>query len=144
MADDGRRVTDDLEKANLLCGLFQSTYIDTQTPPPLTAALYPPEVRRVDVLDIDVSEYGVYSQLIALESKLSTSPEGLPAHFFKHAAVGLALPLSLIYTESLSTGELPSIYSEALICPVHKKGKRDDPRNKRPVSLTAVSREAAR
>ena len=34
---------------------------------------------------------------------------------------------------------MPDLFRCAIVCPVHKKGKRCDPQNKRPVSLTVVA-----
>ena len=43
----------------------------------------------------------------------------------------------LCVTQSLNTGELPSDWLKANICPVFKKGNRSSPSNYRPISLTS-------
>ena len=134
----GSRVTDNAAKANLLCDVFEENYV---VPPDAAssssgAVLCPSDVQTLN--DIDFSELAVYNCLKDLPAKRSLNPELLPAVFFKRAALGLALPLSLLFQLSFESGAIPSIFREAWVAPVHKKGSRTDPRNKRPVSLTSV------
>ena len=73
------------------------------------------------------------------KSTWSSNPECVPATFFKRITLGILRPLSIIFRRSLDTGAVPSLYKTAYIAPVHEKGLRSDPRNKRPVSLAAVT-----
>ena len=50
----------------------------------------------------------------------------------------LAPILQLIYQGSLDSGKLPSIWKEANVSPIFKKGDKSDPANYRPISLTCV------
>ncbi|PKU44210.1 rna-directed dna polymerase from mobile element jockey- hypothetical protein [Limosa lapponica baueri] len=50
----------------------------------------------------------------------------------------IAEPLSIIYERSWRTGEVPEDCRKANITPVYKKGKKEDPGNYRPISLTSV------
>ena len=47
-------------------------------------------------------------------------------------------PLSIIFERSWRTGEVPEDWREANVTPVFKKGKKEDPGNYRPVSLTSI------
>lgn len=51
----------------------------------------------------------------------------------------LAPILTSIFSQSISTGEIPEDWAAAWITPVFKKGPRSDPANYRPVSLTCIS-----
>ena len=51
----------------------------------------------------------------------------------------LAVPLTLLYNESLSAGKLPDMWKRSNVVAIYKKGKRDLPNNYRPVSLTCVA-----
>ena len=46
--------------------------------------------------------------------------------------------LKVIFARSLSTGVLPSDWQKANICPIFKKGRRDQTSNYRPISLTSI------
>ncbi|PKU48777.1 rna-directed dna polymerase from mobile element jockey-like [Limosa lapponica baueri] len=50
----------------------------------------------------------------------------------------LTKPLSIIYQQSWSTGEVPDDWRVANVTPIYKKGRKEDPGNYRPVSLTSV------
>jgi len=50
----------------------------------------------------------------------------------------IAKPLSIIFERSWRTGEVPEDWRKAIVTPVFKKGKKEDPGSYRPVSLTSV------
>jgi len=50
----------------------------------------------------------------------------------------IAEPLSIIFERSWRTGEVPEEWRKANVSPVFKKGKKEDPGNYRPVSLTSI------
>ena len=50
----------------------------------------------------------------------------------KELADELAMPLSIIYTKSLNEGELPQIWKDTIITPLHYRP------NYRPISLTSI------
>ena len=50
----------------------------------------------------------------------------------------LAKPLSMIYLKSWLTGEVPLDWRVANVTPIYKRGRKEDPENYRPVSLTSV------
>ena len=52
--------------------------------------------------------------------------------------LAIAPILQLIYQRSLDSGKLPSIWKEANVSPIFKKGDKSDPANYCPISLTCV------
>jgi len=50
----------------------------------------------------------------------------------------IAEPLSIIFERSWRTGEVPEDWRKASVTSVFKKGKKEDPGNYRPVSLTSI------
>ena len=56
----------------------------------------------------------------------------------KELATTIAPILAVIFQASYATGEVPSLWKTTNICPVYKKGKKFDPINYRPISLTCI------
>lgn len=139
---DGSLATDDGEKAGILQTHFAKTYPDEgelrrrelRPQPPV------PIPDGIDILeDVDTSPEHLYVHLKNLKTKWSSTPDDLPCGFLKKIGYEICKPLSLLFRRSLEEGQLPQIFHHAIVCPVHKKGDRANPENKRPVSLTCVS-----
>ena len=47
--------------------------------------------------------------------------------------------LTDIYQDCIDTGTVPIQWKHANVCAIHKKGKKSDPSNYRPVSLTCIA-----
>ena len=65
-------------------------------------------------------------------------PDGLHPWVLRELAGVIAEPLSAIYQCSWLSGEVPEDWKLADVTHVYKKGRKDDPGNYRPVSLTSV------
>jgi hypothetical protein len=50
----------------------------------------------------------------------------------------IAIPLTIIFRNSMATGMLPREWKGAVVVPIYKKGDKSDPGNYRPVSLTSI------
>ena len=61
-----------------------------------------------------------------------------PDEFHPRILKELSLPLSLIFSKSLSEGELSQDWKDAIITPLHKKGEKEFASNYRPISLTSI------
>ncbi|CAM5095409.1 unnamed protein product [Natator depressus] len=64
--------------------------------------------------------------------------DALHPRVLKELADVIAEPLAIIYENSWRLGEVPDDWKKANVVPIFKKGKKDDPGNYRPVSLTSV------
>ena len=71
------------------------------------------------------------------EIKLDSAPgpDGIPAILLKRCATSLCV--HLLWSESMSSGIVPSFYKTGFISPLFKKGSRCEPSNYRPVTLTS-------
>jgi len=67
-----------------------------------------------------------------------TSPSGMHPRVLRELADVIAEPLSIIFERSCRTGDVPEDSRKASVTPIFKKGKKEDPGNYRPVSLTSI------
>ncbi|GAB0189276.1 mitochondrial enolase superfamily member 1 [Grus japonensis] len=83
-----------------------------------------------------VKEDQVRDHLGKLDIHKSMGPNGMHPRVLRQLAGVIAKPLSIIFEKSWRTGEVPKDWKKAT--PVFKKGKKENPGNYRPVSLTSI------
>ena len=98
---------------------------------------YPDPTRNL-MQDIIIKEEAILQSLEELKVDKAMGPDGLSPRILVEAKEYLVLPLKLIFSMSLSQGELPLDWKSAVVVPIFKNDKRDMPQNYRPVSLTSV------
>ncbi|CAM5111572.1 unnamed protein product [Natator depressus] len=80
----------------------------------------------------------VRDYLEKLDVHKSMGPDALHPRVLKELANVIAEPLAIIFENSWRSGEVPDDWKKANVVPIFKKGKKEDPGNCRPVSLTSV------
>ncbi|KFP33180.1 RNA-directed DNA polymerase from mobile element jockey, partial [Colius striatus] len=85
-----------------------------------------------------VEEEEVNDLLAKLKAHKSMGPDGMHPRVLRELADVIAKPLSIIFQQSWRTGEVPEEWRKANVTSVCKKGRKDDPENYRPGSLTSI------
>ena len=80
----------------------------------------------------------VTSEMEKLDVRKSQGPDGVSNWVLKECNEQLATRVYTVIESSLTEGVVPLDWKAADIVPIHKSGKKDDPQNYRPVSLTSV------
>uniref|UniRef100_A0A670HT18 Reverse transcriptase domain-containing protein n=1 Tax=Podarcis muralis TaxID=64176 RepID=A0A670HT18_PODMU len=80
----------------------------------------------------------VQEYLASLDVFKSPGPDELHPRVLKELADVISEPLAVIIENSWRTGEVPADWRRANVVPIFKNGKREDPNNYRPVSLTSI------
>src|SRR5436190_4619927 len=71
----------------------------------------------------------------SIKNKSSTGLDGISSKMIKHGKSELIIPILHIANTSLQTGQFPTNMKSAKVIPLHKKGRKDDINNYRPISL---------
>ena len=85
---------------------------------------------------IEFSEIKIIKYMLRLNPHKSIGPDNIHPHILNEVPA-FAKPLLILFKESFKFGILPKAWTEANICAIFKKGKRTDPNNYRPISLTS-------
>ena len=88
--------------------------------------------------NVTISVDGVRKVLSTLDSSKSCGPDNIPARILKHCCNEIAPILTVIFTQSLNSGNLPDDWLTANITPIFKKGERANSTNYRPILLTSI------
>lgn len=134
LSDGKNLVSDDFERAQMFNKHFSDVFIRDDHKP-----FSAQSKTSVSLMNINLDPDRVYTYLKHFKRKLSYGPDNIPSIVLQSLAVVLAEPLSMIFKESLTTGNMPNLWKQSIVVPVHKK---DDPsivNNYRPISLTCTS-----
>jgi hypothetical protein len=87
---------------------------------------------------VNVTEQKVREKIKNLKPYSAAGPDGIGTQLLRELREEVIPALTMIYRQSLRTGEVPEDWRNANVTPIFKKGKKTDPGNYRPVSLTSV------
>ena len=74
-----------------------------------------------------------------LKPHSAAGPDGITPKLLQNCIEEISPVLAMIYRKSMVQGVVPEEWRQANVIPIFKKGKKSDPGNYRPVSLTSVA-----
>lgn len=77
----------------------------------------------------------VQAILVKLNQYKATSPDNLPAIFYKRLSRSISVPLAILFNKSISEGKYPDRWKDSFITPAFKSENRSTVNNYRPISI---------
>ena len=135
----GEIILDDQVAANVLNKYFSSVFtIENCSNIPEAKQIFNYDDHTDGVDNICITEEIVFSKLNALNVNKSPGNDEIHPKMLYELRMEIVKPLADLYRLSLDQGIVPKDWKEAAVIPLFKKGKRADPENYRPISLTSL------
>ena len=80
----------------------------------------------------------VRKKIKKLKPTSAAGPDGITPKLLQNCVEEISPVLAMIFRKSMEQGVVPEEWRQANVIPIFKKGKKSDPGNYRPVSLTSV------
>ena len=128
--------TDRKELANILQQQFCSVFSDPNSSSKSIPTFKVPPLIRSDT-EVVLTPESIVEAISEIKLDSAPGPDGIPAILLKRCATSLSVPIHLLWSESQSSGIVPSFYKTGFITPLFKKGSRCEASNYRPVTLTS-------
>ncbi|CAM4667170.1 unnamed protein product [Lepidochelys kempii] len=132
--EDGVEVKDNLGMAQYLNKYFASVFNKTNEDLRDNGSM----TNGNEEMEVDTTISEVEAKFKQFNGTKSAGPDHLHPRILKELAHEIPSPLARIFNESVNSGVVPYDWRVANIVPIFKKGKKSDPGNYRPVSLTSV------
>ena len=88
--------------------------------------------------EIKIDLNGVLKLLSNLKPDQAAGPDSIKPVVLKQLKIEIAPVICLLFEKTLQTGQLPSDWKKAQICPLFKKGDKTEHSTYWPISLTCI------
>ena len=129
----GELTSDPLVMSETLASSFASVYVKEI---PILQEPHQTFIGPIDPVRVSVQE--IILLLRSLDANSAMGPDFLHPLVLKNCCDEISYPLHVIFCRSLAEGSVPSAWKRSHVIPLFKKGKRYEPLNYRPVSLTPI------
>jgi hypothetical protein len=127
---DGNKTIDPQVKAELLSKYFQSQFTtDNNVQPGMQ-----PRIVNSSISSVTFTPVLIKRIISKLNARSAGGPDGIPPSFFKHTCQAICQPLAFLFRVLFDEGCLPSIWRQAYITSIYKKGDCSLACNYRPLS----------
>ena len=116
---NGKLTENDEETAKTVNQAFVSVFTQEITNVNVPSANY--DYDGAILSDLVISEENVHKILQKLDVNKSAGPDGITTRLLKECSEYLVVPLTMIFRQSLETGDVPMAWREANVCPIYKK-----------------------
>ena len=136
LEDQGNKITDDNDKANLLNDFFTSILTDEPNLDTEDDTLQGPNPATHTLDHIVFLPSDIRTKLLNLKPNKASGPDSVNINILRQCP-NLDVPLTKLFQQSHDTGQIPQDWKDAHVVPLYKKGSRLSCNNYRPVSLTS-------
>ena len=135
---EGETAGDDQSKSALLNRYFSSVFTKTAQGDRLDLTPGEAVTEEGIIQNIYFDPPMVLNRLSKMKSNSSPGPDKIMPQVLQNMKEIIAYPLAVLFNKSVQQSDVPEEWKQANITPIFKKGKKSDPSNYRPVSLTSV------
>ena len=135
----GEVINDDRLAANLLNEYFSSVFTkENYTNAPFPKQIFQGNMQSEGLLSLEIMEEMVANKLEKLDVNKCPGLDDIHPKLLFELRGDLVKPLTKLFNFSIKNGVVPLEWREAGVVPLFKKGKKSEPENYRPVSLTSL------
>lgn len=134
-SNSGDVITDPSQIADQYNNFFHSVFAASQVDEDIeSASNCAPRAMN----DIVITEEGILSLVLNVDTKKSAGPDGIPNEFLRRYAEWVSKYLLIIFSASLEQHSVPQDWLIARVVPIHKSGDKHRVENYRPISITCT------